>query len=243
MGIIPDNHRYHFGLLGALRLAPAPAPGAAAASPPPAAAAPLSATAALAPDFAALTAEQRQRLGEVYAELQTQHPHSAACQRLPLDFLEGEAFLAAAQAYVRRYVQKGIPSLFRDLRPLYADAAKRDALGRLLTELEQSYAAEAEAAGAAAAAGGGSEVAGATPPAEQGQQAEQEEQGQQQHGHGHHSHHHHHKQEPLLWVRLYLAQHHDLLGDTAQALLLIDQCIEVRRGRLRASEGGRAPDP
>lgn len=110
MAINPDNHRYHFGLLAALRLAPAPAAG-----PTGTAAGPTD----LVPDFSALTPEQRERLAAVYAELAAQHPHSAACRRLPLDFLEGEAFAAAAEPYVRRYLLKGIPSLFRDLRPLY----------------------------------------------------------------------------------------------------------------------------
>ena len=63
MAINPDNHRYHFGLLEALRLVPAPAgegPDGA----------PLGATAALAPDFGSLSEEQRGRLVAVYAELQ-----------------------------------------------------------------------------------------------------------------------------------------------------------------------------
>lgn len=48
---------------------------------------------------------------------------------------EGEEFAAAADAYVRRFVQKGIPSLFTNLKSLYSDAAKATALGELFDRM------------------------------------------------------------------------------------------------------------
>ena len=50
--------------------------------------------------------------------------------------------MAAAEGYVRRFLQKGIPSLFTDLKSLYADAAKAAALGQLFERLLAALSAE-----------------------------------------------------------------------------------------------------
>lgn len=104
----PDNYEYHDGLRASLRLESAASSTAAA-------------------DSAALTA--------VYAALAAEHPESSACRRIPLDFLTGDAFAAAAEAHMRRFVCRGIPSLFADLRPLLADAGKAAALWAILEKL------------------------------------------------------------------------------------------------------------
>lgn len=62
LGINPENHQYHAGLRRALGLDT--------------------------PD-AQLTAEQRQRLSDIYARLQRKFPKSTAAKRIPLDFLVG----------------------------------------------------------------------------------------------------------------------------------------------------------
>jgi NMDA receptor-regulated protein 1 len=38
----------------------------------------------------------------------------------------GDAFAAAADTYVRRFLQKGIPSLYTDLKSLYSNPAKAE---------------------------------------------------------------------------------------------------------------------
>ena len=38
----------------------------------------------------------------------------------------GDAFAAAADIYVRRFLQKGIPSLYTDLKSLYSNPAKAE---------------------------------------------------------------------------------------------------------------------
>ena len=50
-----------------------------------------------------------------------QYPLSSACKRIPLDFTPAPspAFTQSLDAYVKRYLRKGIPSLFVDVRPLY----------------------------------------------------------------------------------------------------------------------------
>ena len=70
-------------------------------------------------------------LTDLYRELQKAHPRSNACRRIPLDFLSGAEFESAAAEYAGPYLDRGIPSLFVALRPLYEDRAKAEALGRL----------------------------------------------------------------------------------------------------------------
>ncbi|KAL4424899.1 hypothetical protein ABPG77_002122 [Micractinium sp. CCAP 211/92] len=179
IAINTENHKYHAGLLAALQLPPAGAAGAAAG-----------------PAGAELSEEQRRLLAEAYVELQREHPHSVAARRMPLDFLEGEEFVAAADAYVRKYLLRGIPSLFSDLKPLYRSESKAALLGqlfeRLATSLEQSCA---------------------LPPLQGAEGGEQQQQQQP-------------APQALVWALFYLAQHHDKLGNTAEALRLVDRCIE-----------------
>ena len=89
-------------------------------------------------DQAALSDDGVARLVSVYAELAKQYPRSSAVKRLPLDFLRGPAFEAAAARYVRPFLRKGVPALFSDLAPLYASADKAAALGRIVAETEAS---------------------------------------------------------------------------------------------------------
>ena len=87
---------------------------------------------------ALLTDSQRLELRKLYAALRAEHPRSGAVGRVPLDFEKGGTaeFSAVAEAYVRRPLERGVPSLFSDLRPLYADAAKAEALGKLMESLQ-----------------------------------------------------------------------------------------------------------
>jgi hypothetical protein len=86
LALNPNNHRYHEGLQASLGLAPA-ADGS-------------------------WSAQQRQRLGEVYGALAQQFPSAGAVKRLPLDFKAREkgfarkAFVAAAS--MRRHM-RGCP--------------------------------------------------------------------------------------------------------------------------------------
>ena len=73
-----------------------------------------------------------EKLKALYAELQRERPRSTICKRLPLDFARDPTyFKEVATAYIVPLVRKGVPSLFADLKPLYADAAKAAALGEL----------------------------------------------------------------------------------------------------------------
>lgn len=154
---------------------------------------------------AALSVPQRIRLVGTYAELQREQPHGSAARRIPLDFLEGQAFEEAADLYVRRYILKGIPSLFSDLRPLYKDPAKVEALGSLFARFEASL-----------------EGTGRLPPAPAGPFARDGDAAATEHVAEAHAL----SPQALVWVRLYLAQHADALGNTAGALRALGQCAE-----------------
>ena len=74
----------------------------------------------------------------LYASLREKFPRSDTVARLPLDFLSGDAFVAAARAYVEKPIRKGVPSLFRNLKALYADPAKASALGDIFQSIVDS---------------------------------------------------------------------------------------------------------
>ncbi|PNH10937.1 N-terminal acetyltransferase A complex subunit nat1 [Tetrabaena socialis] len=78
---------------------------------------------------------QRAALSALYDGLAAQYPGSSACRRIPLDFKVGESFRAALDAYLRRGLTRGVPSLYVDVRPLMADPAKR----QVVQELVEGY--------------------------------------------------------------------------------------------------------
>jgi peptide alpha-N-acetyltransferase len=51
-------------------------------------------------------------------------PKAYGVQRMELNFLSGDAFATKLSGYVKRYLRRGIPSLFTDLKALYDDEAK-----------------------------------------------------------------------------------------------------------------------
>ena len=121
IAILPDNYDYHRGLCAALSLDTSPG------APP--------------PDGAALA-----RLKGVYEELLAQYPKCSACKRIPLDFLAGDDFAAAARERIAAFVDRGVPSLFSDLKPLLRDAHKADALWRVAGELLSEAGPDSECA-------------------------------------------------------------------------------------------------
>lgn len=114
----PENHAYHYQLAQALGITNTPT----------------------APD--SYTAEQSSQLVELYQTLAVQFPRCAAVQRLPLNFLSGAAFEAAADAYLQTRLRKGVPSLFRDMRALYKVPEKVGCISALLEQYASSLAAD-----------------------------------------------------------------------------------------------------
>jgi len=134
-----------------------------------------------------VSSEAEASLKALYAELQNHHSKSTVCRRLPLDFVrEPSDFRQACTTYMLPPLRKGVPSLFADLKPMYAVPAKAKALGEILEEWLSCLESDGKLPGEKT------------------------------------------REMPtmIMWVRVLLAQHHDLMGDTAEALSQIDLAIE-----------------
>lgn len=64
--------------------------------------------------------------------LQEQFPSSRAIKRMALTLVFGEEFHTQASSYILVALQKGVPSIFNDVRALYVDDAKRDAIENIV---------------------------------------------------------------------------------------------------------------
>ena len=81
-----------------------------------------------------------QRRREICEEYVLKNPRGDAARRIPLDFLEGDAFREVADSYLKHMLKKGVPSTFANIKALYRDPAK---LGTII-ELVEGYAANPE---------------------------------------------------------------------------------------------------
>lgn len=77
---------------------------------------------------------------EVFKGLQADHPKSSAAKRLSLIHATGDDFKTQATAYAKSALIKGVPSLFSDLKSLYQDPAKQDALEEIVETLRLEWA-------------------------------------------------------------------------------------------------------
>ena len=73
---------------------------------------------------------------KVYNELAEKYTRADLPRRRPLDFLEGDAFREAADAYLQRMLRKGVPSTFANIKHLYSNPEKR----QIVQELAEGYA-------------------------------------------------------------------------------------------------------
>lgn len=112
LGINPDNYRYYQGLQACLGLKP--------------------------DSDGRYGTHLIEPLLVLFKKLQTKFPKSSAAKRIPLDFLVGSDFEVALDTYVRPFLRKGIPSLFSDLKPLYQNPDKVQAMGTTFSRLEAS---------------------------------------------------------------------------------------------------------
>lgn len=63
------------------------------------------------------------------------YPRSSAPRRLPLDVAEGDEFKKRAREYIVRGLERGVPSLFVDVKGVYRDTAKLLAVGEIMDEI------------------------------------------------------------------------------------------------------------
>ena len=71
-------------------------------------------------------------LKSLYDEFVEKDPRADAPRRIPLDFLTGEEFEKAADVYLQRMLRKGVPSTFANVKSLYVDPAKQEAIEKLV---------------------------------------------------------------------------------------------------------------
>ena len=109
IAINPDNYKYHHGLCAALQI-----------------------------DLQSSSASDASiaRVSAMYTTMQSTFPDSAACRRIPLDFLRGDEFKAALRQHLTRFITKGIPSLFSDIRPLLSDPTRQAVIHDICTSLQ-----------------------------------------------------------------------------------------------------------
>ncbi|KAF9982160.1 N-alpha-acetyltransferase 16, NatA auxiliary subunit, partial [Modicella reniformis] len=78
-----------------------------------------------------LSAEEQIKVLELFRQLQEEYPRSNVAKRLPLRYATGEAFEKIADEYLRNMLRKGVPSLFVNIKTLYADKEKEQAVEKL----------------------------------------------------------------------------------------------------------------
>lgn len=81
---------------------------------------------------------------EIFRELKETHPRSTAAKRLALVYAAEEEFKTQAAAYAKAALVKGVPSLFSDLKSLYADNAKQVTIEEVIESLRLEWAPKAE---------------------------------------------------------------------------------------------------
>lgn len=71
---------------------------------------------------------------QFYAEYAELYPRAMPPQRLPLNIAKGEHFAKLVDKYLRKGLRKGVPPLFVDLRSLYGDKEKVEAIENLMSQ-------------------------------------------------------------------------------------------------------------
>lgn len=79
------------------------------------------------------TADTAEDKHAIHLEYQEKFPRAQAPRRLPLNFLSGSEFEKRVSKYISTALRKGVPPLFVDLRPLYADPEKKEAIEKVVT--------------------------------------------------------------------------------------------------------------
>ncbi|KAI8986666.1 NMDA receptor-regulated protein 1a [Trametes punicea] len=96
-------------------------------------------------DLDAITDETRGEALQVLHDFSQQFSRAAAPLRIALTVAVGDEFKALIESYLRSRLEKGIPSVFTDLKALYRDAAKRETIESIAHALLDSLAHASDA--------------------------------------------------------------------------------------------------
>ncbi|KAI0747030.1 NMDA receptor-regulated protein 1a [Daedaleopsis nitida] len=86
-------------------------------------------------DFGELKEEPRSKALQYLHDFSEQFPRASAPRRLALELSLGDEFKALLDPFLRTHLEKGIPSLFADLKSLYRSAEKRDIIELVVTSI------------------------------------------------------------------------------------------------------------
>eukprot|EP00928_Gymnodinium_smaydae_P008260 TRINITY_DN13002_c0_g2_i1.p1 TRINITY_DN13002_c0_g2~~TRINITY_DN13002_c0_g2_i1.p1 ORF type:complete len:946 (+),score=235.53 TRINITY_DN13002_c0_g2_i1:170-3007(+) len=144
-----------------------------------------------------LTDEEQESIIKCFDEFQSEFPKADSFKQIILYFLNGDRFQRKADAFMRARIRKGVPSLFRMMRPLCFQPGKAKLIEDLLVQYTKCLAEEP--------AWFGPEV-GASNTA-RGDEPEEEP-------------------SSLLFALMVTADHFDFMGDTSKALEYCNAAIE-----------------
>lgn len=91
---------------------------------------------------AKLSAEDTAKVLTQLATFNETYPRSSAPRRLALDVAQGEEFRSLARDYIVRGLERGVPSLFVDVKGVYRDAAKMAIVGEIIEEITEKLKAK-----------------------------------------------------------------------------------------------------
>lgn len=94
-------------------------------------------------DVHAAKTVDRAQADEAFKQLQSSFPKSRAIKRMGLVYATGADFRDQAEAYITVALQKGVPSIFNDVRALYVDDAKRLAIEAIVEDARERWSKEA----------------------------------------------------------------------------------------------------
>ena len=81
--------------------------------------------------------DSTQRLTSLYDSFATEKGERIdAAKRIPLDFIEGDAFRKVADTYLQQMLQRGVPSTFANVKALYSNEEKK----KVIESLVEGYA-------------------------------------------------------------------------------------------------------
>eukprot|EP00928_Gymnodinium_smaydae_P012035 TRINITY_DN14393_c0_g2_i1.p1 TRINITY_DN14393_c0_g2~~TRINITY_DN14393_c0_g2_i1.p1 ORF type:complete len:935 (-),score=227.05 TRINITY_DN14393_c0_g2_i1:167-2971(-) len=87
-----------------------------------------------------LTDEEEELVLKFFDELQEEFPKADSLKQLILFFLSGQRFQKTVDKFMRARIRKGVPSLFRMMRPLCFQPGKAELIGELLLQYTKCLA-------------------------------------------------------------------------------------------------------
>ncbi|EIW77090.1 N-terminal acetyltransferase A, auxiliary subunit [Coniophora puteana RWD-64-598 SS2] len=90
-------------------------------------------------DYDSITDENRAAALKHLNNFSQQYPRATAPRRMALSVATGDDFTNLATAYLSSNIQKGVPSLFVDVKPLYTDPAKAQSIQSIVEKLLEAH--------------------------------------------------------------------------------------------------------